>query len=363
MSNILSNYLEFLIAKLIIFPKQDIIENACSNSEDDCITDKIQLLNFIKTKPLKKKKSLKDEDYIIITDLILDNFKCYNIADYIIPNTNTKEIKCVNNSYRLWNQYKNYKQSKIKLENDDCCSSNQNEKKSDSIKKTVKKTVKKKASEAGSKTKTVTNKQLDNKTREYEDVTKQEIDLNESSGNKTIINFGSGPSKLQNGVLEQIQKDLVNYEDTGCSILEISHRSRQFESLIDNLKNDIKRITNDWENNVDCEILFVQGGGTGQFASIPMNLVTKESQTVDYIITGTWSKKAYDEALKLGLDANIVFSTYSSITKTYNNEIPDICDWKFGKNASYIYYCENETIDGIYFDLHTYLEMKNNNKI
>lgn len=153
---------------------------------------------------------------------------------------------------------------------------------------------------------------------------------------KRVINFGAGPAKLPEEVLKDVQAELLSYAGTGISILELSHRSKDFENVINDAQNTLRDILNIPDN---YKILFLQGGGTGLFAAIPLNLMTTGS--ADYIVTGSWSAKAANEATKYG-KVNIV-----SPKQTKYTGIPDRSTWNLDPNASYIYYCANETVHGI----------------
>ncbi|EFN66513.1 Probable phosphoserine aminotransferase [Camponotus floridanus] len=156
---------------------------------------------------------------------------------------------------------------------------------------------------------------------------------------ENVINFGAGPAKLPLEVLKDVQKELLGYRDTKISILELSHRSNDFNNVINSAQATLRDILNVPEN---YHILFMQGGGTGIFAAIPLNIL--KTGTADYIVTGSWSAKAAKEAAKFG-KVNMVLPKTSKYT-----EIPDPSTWKLDPNASYVYYCENETVHGIEFD-------------
>ncbi|XP_011050445.1 PREDICTED: phosphoserine aminotransferase-like isoform X2 [Acromyrmex echinatior] len=153
------------------------------------------------------------------------------------------------------------------------------------------------------------------------------------------INFGAGPAKLPHEVLKKVQKELLAYGNTQISILELSHRSNDFKKIIDDAQATLRDILNIPDN---YKILFMQGGGTAIFAAIPLNIMNTGS--ADYIVTGSWSAKAAKEAAKYG-KVNLVLS---DMTKYI--EIPHPSTWNLNANASYVYYCANETVHGIEFD-------------
>ena len=150
-------------------------------------------------------------------------------------------------------------------------------------------------------------------------------------------NFAAGPAMLPEEVLTIIKNDLFDWRGTGVSVMEIGHRTKIFQGLLEELQTKLRNLMNIPDN---YKILFVQGGAQGQFSNIPMNLV-KNNKDVDYFVTGIWSKKAVIAAEKYA-NVNIV----TTATKT---GIPNISQWKLNAKANYAYYCPNETIDGIQF--------------
>ena len=152
-----------------------------------------------------------------------------------------------------------------------------------------------------------------------------------------VYNFSAGPSMLPVEVLENVQKELLNYQGSGQSVMEMSHRSKEFQRIIDDAEADLRELMRIPEN---YKVLFLQGGGTLQFAMVPLNLLTK-SKKADYVLTGTWAKKAYKEAAKFG-DVKVIASseddTFSWVPKiTKENIRPD---------ADYVYITSNNTIYG-----------------
>ncbi|CAB3408337.1 unnamed protein product [Caenorhabditis bovis] len=157
------------------------------------------------------------------------------------------------------------------------------------------------------------------------------------SGRK--INFGAGPAKIPEEVLLKVQEEQLNYQNLGLSVLEMSHRSKEFQNLLNETVGLFREIMGVPDN---FEILFMQGGGTGQFAAIPLNLKGNHDHA-DYIVTGAWSSKAAEEAVK-----------YISVKKVFTPikpfvTVPDQENWVHDKNAAYLYYCANETVHGIEF--------------
>ena len=151
-----------------------------------------------------------------------------------------------------------------------------------------------------------------------------------------IYNFSAGPSILPEEVLESVRDNLVNYEGSGMCVMEMSHRSKVFQKIIDEAEQDLRDLMNIPDN---YKVLFIQGGATLQFAMIPMNLM--KNGVACYVETGAWSKKAIAEAKKYG-EVKVVAS---SKDKNYSY-IPDCSDLDIPDNADYVYICENETIHG-----------------
>ena len=151
-------------------------------------------------------------------------------------------------------------------------------------------------------------------------------------------NFFAGPSVLPAEVLEEMSRELVNYKGSGVSMIENSHRSASYDE-IHNRAIDLFREIFDVPSNY--HVLFLQGGGTLQFGMIPLNLL-KGNKKCDYVISGAWSKKAYDDAVKLG-DVNVVFDGKDSGYTT----LPDPSSIKVSPDSSYLYITSNETIGGI----------------
>ncbi|XP_060618147.2 phosphoserine aminotransferase [Anolis sagrei] len=161
-------------------------------------------------------------------------------------------------------------------------------------------------------------------------------------GKKYVVNFGAGPAKLPRAVLLDAQKDLVDYKGLGISVLEMSHRTSDFSKIIKAAENCLRELLKIPEN---YKVIFLQGGGSGQFSGIPLNLIgLKEARCADYVVTGAWSAKAAKEAEKYG-KVNLVHPKLSSYTK-----IPDPSTWNLNPDASYVYYCANETVHGVEFD-------------
>lgn len=157
----------------------------------------------------------------------------------------------------------------------------------------------------------------------------------------SVVNFGAGPAKIPSEVLEKAQKALINYDHSGIGVLELSHRSAEFTSILHSTETTLRQLLNVPNN---YKVLFMHGGARGQFSAIPMNLMgLKPAKQADYVVTGFWSNDALKEAQKYG-QINLVTPSTTKYTT-----IPEVSSWSLNSNSSYIYYCANETIDGIEF--------------
>jgi len=154
-----------------------------------------------------------------------------------------------------------------------------------------------------------------------------------------VYNFSAGPAVLPVEVLQEAAAEMLDYQGTGMSVMEMSHRSKAYEKIILEAEQDLRDLMNIPEN---YKVLFLQGGASQQFAMIPMNLM--KNGVADYIITGQWAKKAWQEAQKYG-KANAIAS---SADKTFSY-IPDCSDLPVSENADYVYICENNTTYGTKF--------------
>ena len=151
-----------------------------------------------------------------------------------------------------------------------------------------------------------------------------------------VYNFSAGPAVLPEEVLKEAAAEMLDYRGSGMSVMEMSHRSKVYQKIIDQTEADLRTLLNIPEN---YKVLFLQGGGHTQFAMVPMNLM--HHGVADYIITGQWAKKAWKEAQMYG-QANAIAS---SADKNFSY-IPDCSDLPVSENADYVYICENNTIYG-----------------
>ena len=154
-----------------------------------------------------------------------------------------------------------------------------------------------------------------------------------------VYNFSAGPAVLPESVLKEAAEEMLDYKGTGMSVMEMSHRSKAFEEIIQTAEADLRELMQIPDN---YKVLFLQGGASQQFAMIPMNLM--KNRVADYIVTGQWAKKAYQEASKYGKANKIA----SSEDKTFSY-IPDCSDLPISEEADYVYICENNTIYGTKF--------------
>lgn len=154
-----------------------------------------------------------------------------------------------------------------------------------------------------------------------------------------VYNFSAGPAVLPEEVLKEAADEMLDYRGTGMSVMEMSHRSKAFAGIIQEAEADLRELMHIPDN---YKVLFLQGGASQQFAMIPMNLM--KNRVADYIVTGQWAKKAYQEAQKYGKVNKIA----SSEDKTFSY-IPDCSDLPVSPDADYVYICENNTIYGTKF--------------
>jgi phosphoserine aminotransferase len=155
---------------------------------------------------------------------------------------------------------------------------------------------------------------------------------------KRVYNFNPGPAALPLEVLQQAQAEMLDYKGTGMSVMEISHRSKEFEAIVADAQNDLRDLM---KIPANYKILFLQGGASLQFAMVPMNF-RPAGASADYIVTGTWSKKAFKESQKLGTAkaaANLEADNFT--------HLPAQADLKLDPNAAYLHFTSNETIHGV----------------
>lgn len=154
---------------------------------------------------------------------------------------------------------------------------------------------------------------------------------------KRPYNFSAGPSMLPEPVLERIRAELTDYRGLGCSVMELNHRSDAFDAILHALEARIRRLLKVPESHA---VLFCPGGGRMQFSMVPMNLLGA-GVSATYVVTGTWSKGAANEAMRF---ARVHVAYHGNGTKLPEEEMLDLPE-----DASYVYYCDNETVHGIEF--------------
>ncbi|CAK8561917.1 unnamed protein product [Lathyrus sativus] len=155
-----------------------------------------------------------------------------------------------------------------------------------------------------------------------------------------VINFAAGPATLPENVLRKAQSELYNWRGSGMSVMEMSHRGKEFLSIIQKAESDLRTLL---EISSEYSVLFLQGGATTQFAAVPLN-ICKNDDAVDYIVTGSWSDKAFKEAQKY-CKPNVIWSGKS---EKYT-KIPSFDDLKQNPEARFLHICANETIHGVEF--------------
>jgi len=155
-----------------------------------------------------------------------------------------------------------------------------------------------------------------------------------------IYNFSAGPAVLPKPVLERAQAEMLDWHGSGMSVMEMSHRGKEFTSILAKTEADLRNLLNIPQN---YKVLFLQGGAIAENAVIPMNLLN--GGEADYVVTGSWSKRSVEDAHAYG-KINVVAS---SEVDNFTN-VPAFDSWKLNKNAQYLHICTNETINGVEFD-------------
>ncbi len=153
-----------------------------------------------------------------------------------------------------------------------------------------------------------------------------------------VFNFCAGPAMLPFEVMEKAQQEFLNWQNTGSSVMELSHRSPMYIAMAAQAEADLRELMNIPNH---YKVLFCHGGGRGQFSAVPLNLLPK-GKSADYIVSGSWSKAAANEAKNFG-EINTIDIVQDDETKTL---IPST-EWKLNPEASYVHYCPNETVNGI----------------
>ncbi len=155
-----------------------------------------------------------------------------------------------------------------------------------------------------------------------------------------IFNFSAGPAVLPKTVLERAQLEMLDWHGSGMSVMEMSHRGKEFTSILEKTESDFRTLLKIPSN---YKVLFLQGGAIAENAIIPMNLL--DNREADYVVTGAWSKRSVDDAKAYG-KINIAASSEVEGFK----HVPEYTSWKLNKKAAYLHICTNETINGVEFD-------------
>jgi phosphoserine aminotransferase len=155
-----------------------------------------------------------------------------------------------------------------------------------------------------------------------------------------VYNFSAGPSMMPLEVLESVQKEMVNHKGSGMSVMEMSHRGKEFMAIATEAEKDLRDILKVPD---DYKVCFIQGGATLQFSAVPLNMLGTNTKA-DYLITGQWSEKAHKECQKYGVPSAVCNTKSTKFTS-----IPKPSEWKLDKEAAYAHYCMNETVNGVEF--------------
>lgn len=156
-----------------------------------------------------------------------------------------------------------------------------------------------------------------------------------------VANFCAGPASMPTAVLQKAQAELLNWQGTGMSVMEMSHRSDEFVAIAKKAEQDLRTLMKIPDN---YKVLFLQGGASLQFSAIPLNLL---KGTADYLDTGIWSKKAIDEAKRYEQAGLGKINVVASAKANNYTSVPDSSEWQLSQNADYFHYCPNETIGGL----------------
>lgn len=158
--------------------------------------------------------------------------------------------------------------------------------------------------------------------------------------NKPIYNFSAGPAVLPKPVLERAQAEMLDWHGSGMSVMEMSHRGKEFTSILAKTEADFRQLLQVPSN---YKVLFLQGGAIAENAIIPLNLL--HGKAADYVVTGAWSKRSVEDARAYG-DIRIAANSEASGF----NHVPDFASWQLNADAAYVHICTNETINGVEFD-------------
>lgn len=165
--------------------------------------------------------------------------------------------------------------------------------------------------------------------------------MSASATQQRVFNFSAGPAALPLSVLQQVQEELLCFPGAGASVMEVSHRGKTFVDIIEDAESTLRSLL---KLSDDYALLFLQGGAALQFSMIPANLLRDSGKTAQYLLTGSWGKKAVAEAKKEG-DVEVLYDAKES---NYDH-VPNPADYQVSDSAAYLYYCSNETIQGVQF--------------
>ncbi len=165
--------------------------------------------------------------------------------------------------------------------------------------------------------------------------------MSSSAAISRVFNFSAGPAVLPLSVLQQIQDEMLSLPGAGSSVLEISHRSKDFDRILEDTTSRLRQLGKIPDTH---EVLYLQGGSALQNVMIPMNLLSDSSQTADYIVTGSWGKKSSQEVHRFG-KLNVAWNG----SDTNFNRVPDQSELQLTPTASYVHLTSNETIQGVQF--------------
>jgi len=169
----------------------------------------------------------------------------------------------------------------------------------------------------------------------------QLTDAQMKAADERVYNFSAGPCAMPLEVLVAAQNDMISFQGTGMSVMEMSHRSKPYVAIAEQAEKDLRDIL---AVPADYKTFFMQGGATLQFAAVPLNLLGEQGNSADYLVTGQWGEKAHKECMKYG-KGNAACNTKSSKFTV----IPPKSEWKLDPSAKYVHYCMNETVNGVEF--------------
>jgi len=162
----------------------------------------------------------------------------------------------------------------------------------------------------------------------------------EATAEGRVYNFSAGPSMMPVEVLKKVQDEMLNYKGSGMSVMEMSHRGKEFVGIANEAEANLREVLS---VPADYKVFYQQGGATLQFAAVPLNLLGSKTKA-DYLVTGQWGDKAQKEAAKYCV-SQIACNTKASKYTT----IPAVADWKIDSESAYVHYCMNETVNGVEF--------------